>query len=382
MKLSNINLVTSFGSFKDSSIEVQNGFIYKLHLGKEICGIPEGPTLIPGIIDLHGDMIEHVIEPRPGSKFPFDMSIRELDKRHAASGVTTAYVAISFAHYVEKDNDLETFTRDLISEVCRMTPTLAVDTRIHARFELNYPSTKTMLKELINKRQVNLVSLMDHSPGQGQFRDLENYVNYMSTWYNVSPEEAKNEIQSQLKNPKSWETIKDLSELAKTHDLPIASHDDDSAEKVKLMHKQNASISEFPVTLEGAEAAKAHGMWTIMGAPNALRGKSHSGNLSAIEALKAGFLDALASDYYPAALLQAIFALSEKGILAFHEAVNLVSLNPARAAKLIDRGELKENLAANFILIDPKHRDVMMTFRQGQIIYTSNLAKKRLLLQC
>lgn len=372
MTFSNITLVLPYGSFKNSSLEIESGFISKLRLGQEVKGMPEGLTLIPGIIDLHGDMLEREIEPRPGSCFPADMSIRELDKRHASTGISTAYIALSFADYVEKKgSSIEKRTQDLVSSICSLAPSLACDTRIHARFELNYPNTKSMLKKLISLGQVHMVSLMDHSPGQGQFRDLEYYISYMASWLKVSKEAAKIELSKQLKIKNSWETIRDLSDLAKQYDLVIASHDDDTKTKVATMRDFNVSISEFPVSLEAAKAAKDQNMWTIMGAPNALRGGSHSGNLSALDALNEGLLDILASDYYPASMLQAAFAIAKQNLRPFHEAINLISQNPAKAAQLNDRGYLQEGLRADLALVEPKTQQVVASYSAGNLIYWS-----------
>ncbi len=375
MKLTNTTLVLPHGVFQGSNLEVEAGCFSKLVLGRKVRGIPQGIIIIPGIIDLHGDMLEREIEPRPGSRFPTEMTIKELDKRHAAAGVTTAYVALSFANFVKKEeDDLELRTRDLVSAVCELKPKLGCDTRIHARFEVIYPEAKAMLKDLIAKGQVHMVSLMDHSPGQGQFRDLEDYVSYMANWLKVERWQAEAELKRQLARPKAWDSVRDIGELAQAHDLPIASHDDDSPAKVALMSDFNVNISEFPITLEGAEAAKQHKMWTLMGAPNALRGGSHSGNLSAIDVLKAGLLDTLASDYYPAAMLQAAVTLAQKQLLPFHEAIKLISLNPAHAANLTDRGSLTESLRADFVAIELNGSNsptVIASFSQGKLIYWS-----------
>ena len=380
MKVSNVTLVLPNGVFQNSSLEVEAGCFSKIVCGQRITEVPQGITIIPGIIDLHGDMLEREIEPRPGSRFPTKMTIKELDKRHAAAGVTTAYIALSFANFVEKEeDDLELRTRDLVSAVCRLKPKLGCDTRIHARFEIIYPQAKSMLKDLIAKGQVHMVSLMDHSPGQGQFRNLEDYVTYMANWLKVERQLAEAELKRQLSKPKAWDSVRDISELAQGHNLPIASHDDDSSNKIALMHELKVTISEFPITLEAAEAAKQSKMWTLMGAPNALRGGSHSGNLSAINAIEAGLLDALASDYYPAAMLQAAFSLAQKQHLPFYEAIKLISLNPARAIGFTDRGSLTEGLRADFAVLELNSSPtIIASFSQGQPIYWSGKYAKEL----
>lgn len=375
MRFRNITLVLPDGVFADSRLEVEDGLITRTEPGRLLKDMPHGLVVVPGLIDLHGDMLEREIEPRPGSRFPAELALRELDKRHVASGITTAYLAISFADFIERaENDLEARTKSLIRTVCSLRSQLGCDTRVHARFEAVYPQAAPLLGELIGQGQVQMVSLMDHSPGQGQFRDLEAYIHYMAAWLKVERRQAEAELEKQLALPKAWETVREVAALAREHSLPLASHDDDTAQKVALMRELGTTISEFPVTLEGAEAAKAQGMWTLMGAPNALRGGSHSGNLSALEALKSGLLGGLASDYYPAAMLHAAFAVANCGHAPLHEAVKLVSLNPAQVAGLLDRGSLEVGKRADFALLNVAGGpDVVATFVAGEIVYGTGL---------
>lgn len=371
MLAKHVIIATPEGLFANSSLEVEDGIITKLVLGKRQDDLPQGLVLIPGIVDLHGDMLEREMEPRPGSRFPSTMTLKELDRRHVAAGLTTAYLALSFAEFVEhKNNDLESRTRELVETVTKLETELSCDTRIHARFEVIYPKAAQMLREMVEQGQVKMISVMDHSPGQGQFRDLEGYVSYMANWLKVGRHEAEAELNRQLARPKSWEIVRDLCSIALKHDLPIASHDDDTADKVDLMQGFNTTISEFPVTLEAAAAAKSKGMWTLMGAPNALRGGSHSGNLSAVQALHEGLLDLLASDYYPASMLQATYQLSRLGYLPFYESLKLVSLHPAQAVGLADRGSLELGKRADMVLIDIGERpQVVASFVKGKLVY-------------
>lgn len=383
MRLEKITLVLDDDMYTDSALTVEDGYIASLERGNRwesaepSLAYPKGAMLCAGLIDLHGDMLEREIEPRPGSRFPAELAIRELDKRHVAAGVTTAYVALSFASFAKREKaGLEGRTREMVEKVCQLNPYLACDTRIHARFEVGYPQAAPMLRELIEAEQVHLVSLMDHSPGQGQFRDLEAYVDYMAQWLHVSPEEAEREVAEQLAQPKAWDITRGISQIAQSHQLPLASHDDDSTEKVTFMQELGTSISEFPVSLEAAQSAKARRMHVLMGAPNALRGGSHSGNLSALEALKVGALDALGSDYYPAAMLQAAFAIAKRKLVPLHEALKLVTSGPADAANLSDRGALQVGKRADMVLLNaPAHPQedvqVVKTWQRGQVVYWS-----------
>ncbi|PJF48374.1 MAG: hypothetical protein D6709_11405 [Chloroflexi bacterium] len=180
--------------------------------------------------------------------------------------------------------------------------------------------------------------------------------------------------------PPAWDVVREVTALSSRHRLPIASHDDDTRQKVALMAEMGATISEFPVTLEAAEEAKRRGMHVVMGAPNALRGGSHSGNLSALDAIAAGLVDMLAADYHPAALLQAAYALVRRGALPLHAAVRLITQNVAEALGLRERGVIAERHYADFAFVEegPLRPRVRGALRNGQFIYLDRtLAARR-----
>lgn len=382
MILENITLVLPDGVFARSALRVEGETIVEIEKGHKLSELPTDSVVIPGLIDLHGDMLEREIEPRPTSRFPIDIALHELDKRHAASGITTAYVALSFADFAERDDDMRLNARmkEMVEQIASQRSQLSCDTRIHARFEIMNPEATPLLEEMIQKKEVEMISLMDHTPGQGQFRDLEGYVSYMMKWLKVGREAAQKELERQLAQPRSWDIVDGLTKLAKEHHLPIASHDDDTEAKVSLMAELGVTISEFPVTLEAAQSAKNSNMVTLMGAPNALRGRSHSGNLSATEALQANILDSLASDYYPATMLHAAFALAERGLVPLYESIKLVSLHPAQAVGLNDRGSLAAGKKADFAVVQCQPSlKVLATVREGRVIYWSGQALPTLL---
>lgn len=296
-----------------------------------------GHTVVPGIVDIHGDMLERELEPRPGTSFPVELALAELDKRLAANGVTTAFAAVALADGPGLRS--ETRARELIEAINEARTSLLTDLRVHARFEIGLPQSVALVHTCLERDQLQMVSLMDHTPGQGQFRDIEGYVEYMTRWLG-NREAALASVRESQTRPASWDIGREVAGAARARGIPVASHDDDSPKKVALMRDFGATISEFPVTLEAACAARAAGLWIAMGAPNALRGTSHGGNLSARDALGAQALDILAADYHPASLAAAAFALEQHGFGTLHETVALVTSNPARAAGLQDRGRL------------------------------------------
>jgi alpha-D-ribose 1-methylphosphonate 5-triphosphate diphosphatase len=337
-----------------------------------------GLTLIPGVIDLHGDMLERDIEPRPNAFFPVDMALYELDKRLAGTGITTSFAAVGFAWH---QNDLRTQEKatEIIRVIRRQRDQLMVDFRVHARFEITNPETAPILEGLLNENLIDLVSLMDHTPGQGQYSNLERYVDFMEKWMGIPRDvlEAKvkekmvERMQEVADEPRNWEVAAEVCRLANAAHIPIASHDDDKQAKVEQMQALGVTISEFPVTLEAAQAAREHGMHIIMGAPNAYRGASNTGNLSAMDAIHAGVVDILATDYYPAAMLQVAFKLARDGVLPLHEAVKLIAQNPADAVGLHDRGRIATGLKADLVLVEESadHPRIRAVLRDGHPIY-------------
>jgi alpha-D-ribose 1-methylphosphonate 5-triphosphate diphosphatase len=386
MWLSNLRIVLPDRVLERGAICIEDGRIVDIIEGdwpgrsNDVTYTPR-LTLIPGIIDLHGDMLEREIEPRPGAHFPVEMALIELDKRLAANGVTTAYAAISFAEGRPRNNlRSEEHAREIVTATNRLSHTLRVDMRVHARFEVTNQNAPPILMELIENNQVQIISLTDHTPGQGQYRDIERFVSTMAEWRKVSTESSMEftleRIRQAQMTPPAWDVVRNITRIATQQGLIIASHDDDTLNKVELMANLGVTISEFPVTSEAAQEAKQRGMSVVMGAPNALRGLSTSGNLSAQDAIQDGLVDILAADYHPGALLQAAWAITRRGLLPLHEAVNLVTLNPARAMGFKERGSISLGNYADFALVDfqrhSNHPRVRGTFRHGVPIYLDN----------
>jgi alpha-D-ribose 1-methylphosphonate 5-triphosphate diphosphatase len=220
---------------------------------------------------------------------------------------------------------------------------------------------------------------MDHTPGQGQYTDVEKYVAFMTRWLGFDPEKVgadvlkriENAIEDKVTHERDWNIVRQVVQVARQYGIPVASHDDDTAQKVDDEQAMGVSISEFPVTHAAAHAARRHGMHVIMGAPNAYRGASTGNNLSAREAVRLGLVDILATDYFPAAMLHAAFLLADLGVRPLHESLKLVSQNPAEAMGLTDRGRLAVGCAADLVLVETggAHPRVRGTLRRGVPIY-------------
>lgn len=336
-----------------------------------------GLILMAGMIDMHGDMIEREVEPRPNVRMPMELGLRDLDRRLANSGVTTAYAAVSFSpgstygHMRSYD-----FTSEMIRALRSHAADLLVDHRVHARFEVTFPAALSVVKELIAEGSVDLISLCDHTPGQGQYRDLTRQAEMASKSKGISLEQAAENLQQRIRERREsagdlTATLRAIAQYCALHGVPLASHDDDTVEKVVQMQSLGASISEFPVTLEAAREAHGRGMVNAMGAPNALRGTSYSGNLSARDLHTAGLLDLLAADYHPSAMLPAMLVLAKSDPNGLWGAARLVTTNPARALGLEDRGEIAVGLRADLVIADDRGvGHVRATLSNGAIVYS------------
>ncbi|MGR3323375.1 MAG: alpha-D-ribose 1-methylphosphonate 5-triphosphate diphosphatase [Pseudooceanicola sp.] len=377
--LSDFRLVLPDRVVDRGSVRVEDGCIAEIRetpvAGAAIQG--DGLLLMPGFIDMHGDMIEREVEPRPNVKMPMELGLRDLDRRLKVAGVTTGYAAVSF-NPKSAYGHLRSYehSKEMLRALKALRPILKVDHRVHARFEINYPNALDVVEELIVDGTVDLLSLTDHTPGRGQYRDLERLAGAIVKSEGISPREAAARVQERIDEKQAvagdtGATIAAITAACAQHGILLASHDDDTPEKVALMHKLGAVISEFPVTEVAARAAREHGLLTAMGAPNALRGESYSGNLSARAAHAAGLLDILAADYHPSAILPAILVLAESDPDGLAGATRLATANPARALALADRGEIAPGRRADLVIADDTGvGHVRATLRGGEKIFS------------
>jgi alpha-D-ribose 1-methylphosphonate 5-triphosphate diphosphatase len=332
--------------------------------------------ILPGFIDLHSDAIEKAIEPRPRAVLPLELALTELDKNLAACGITTMHHCISVTG--RESNKLRHYKKAgaMIRRIRELSPGLLVDTRVHVRYEILDVECVPLLQELLEDGAVDLLSFMDHTPGQGQFSSTEYLYEYYTKAAHLSRDEVDAMIQRRLALSRNFDDchLREIAQQCRSMGIPLASHDDDTAEKVAWMHGLGVGISEFPVTLEAARAAKEAGMHVLMGSPNILIGRSLTNNLSGRSAIEKGFCDLIGSDYSPQTLLHAVFALEREGIGQLTELVPMASANPARAVGRDTKcGTLAEGLAANFIMVDmggavPR---ITRSFRNGRQIYAA-----------
>ena len=332
--------------------------------------------VIPGIIDLHSDVLEKELEPRPNTLFPTDMVLFELDKKLTACGITTMYHSISYAEGeigIRSNKMADT----IVEAINRLSPRLRVRTKVHARYEVTDEEAIPSIERLIGEGKIHLLSFMDHSPGQGQFRDDEAFKEYFGAVYQKSEADVDGIIKRKMSEKRfAKQRLDYLVRICRSHGIKMASHDDDTPEKVQWVQEKGIHISEFPVTMDAVRAANEHRLHVCLGAPNALRGRSQGGNLSARNAIALGLGHILCSDYAPMTLLHAAFKLADLGLLPLHEAINMISRNPAKALG-IDRetGSLEEGKNADLIIAEESngHCHVLKTFVAGQEVFSTCL---------
>jgi alpha-D-ribose 1-methylphosphonate 5-triphosphate diphosphatase len=324
--------------------------------------------IVPGIVDLHSDAIEKEIEPRHGATFPISLAVAELDKKLSMAGITTMFHAIGFEENPKKKRSID-LAKHQIEEIYNANKKyLGVDNFIHARFELSASEAVESIKEVIGKGMVNLVSLMDHSPGQGQFKSLESFQTYYGNYYGLDEDEIQNVIDKKMN--KDEKKINDLISYAKEHGLTLLSHDDDCIEKLDGLLDLGVKISEFPLDLEVAKYAVSKGIATGMGAPNIVRGGSQSGNIAAIELVRENVCKYLCSDYHPTSMLQAVYRMEEDANLDLARGFSMVTSTPAKYANLEDRGVIEKGKRADIIVIDDSNiPKVVLTLKDGESIY-------------
>jgi alpha-D-ribose 1-methylphosphonate 5-triphosphate diphosphatase len=340
----------------------------QLHLADgRIAGIAEGGTIppgavdcdgdlvMPGLVELHTDNLERHIAPRPKVNWPHQAAIVAHDAELASTGITTVFDALRVGSLVSggKTNTGE-YARSLADEILelRRDGALKISHFLHLRAEV---CSETLVDELAKfgpEDQIGIVSLMDHTPGQRQFRDLSKLKDYYTGKYGLSEADWQIHVATQLAIRERVGSLHEATVVAEARRFGavLASHDDTTADQVAVSAGHGVHFAEFPTTTEAALACQTHGIKVMMGGPNLIRGGSHSGNVAAKDLAEAGVLDILSSDYVPAALLSGALLLGDLwGDVA--RGVATVTQAPAVATGLADRGTLTPGLRADVIRV-------------------------------
>lgn len=371
----NAHIVTASEQFF-GSISTSRDCIEQVHTGASgLAGEDwHGDYLLPGLVELHTDNLEKHLMPRPMVQWPIMSAIVAHDAQMAAAGITTVLDAIAVG-----DIDVDSMRLDaMVNSIQGLREAgdhglLRADHFLHLRLELAAQNLPAMFADYVNDERLKLVSLMDHTPGQRQWSDLAHYRTFVAGKRGWDAQKVDQMLDVLLERQATYvaKNRRAVIErcLARKIPVPMAAHDDTTVEHVHEGVNEGVCISEFPTTLVAAQAARQHGLHIVMGAPNRVRGASHSGNVSASALAKAELLDILSSDYVPASLLHAAFMLQEDGY-SLPKALATVTCNPAAVIGLHDRGEIAAQRRADFIRVRmvQKMPVVLEVWKAGQRI--------------
>jgi alpha-D-ribose 1-methylphosphonate 5-triphosphate diphosphatase len=323
--------------------------------------------LIPGLVELHTDHLEPHFSPRPKVHWNPLAAVLSYDAQIATSGITTVFDCLRAGKEDERNAVSDAlFTLAAALAEARSRGMLRVDHKLHLRCEICTDNVLDETARFLDTYQTDLMSLMDHSPGQRQYRDVTKLRDY----YRGKAQKTEIELDQFIAGRRdAFVRNHDkhrgaLLRLAKTHGIALASHDDTDAAQVEWSFAAGMRIAEFPTTVEAAAASHKARIAVIMGAPNVVRGGSHSGSVAAREIAELGYLDVLSSDYVPSSLLYGAVLLADvPAVGGLAGAIRLVTKSPAEAVGLNDRGEITPGRRADLIRVDltrgvPLVRDV------------------------
>ncbi|MHA7866496.1 MAG: alpha-D-ribose 1-methylphosphonate 5-triphosphate diphosphatase [Salipiger thiooxidans] len=340
------------------SVRVRDGRIVSVDAG---AGVPPGALdlggdlLIPGLIELHTDNLERHIQPRPKVDWPHAAAIQAHDGELASVGITTVFDAMRVGSVISGGRtDYRKYARPLASELmqARSKGMLRISHFLHLRAEVCSETLLDELGEFGAEDRVGILSIMDHTPGQRQFRDLAKLKDYVCGKHGMNEAEFADHVAGLTAIHARLGEAHEAGAVAAAQRLGavLASHDDTVREHVVVSAGHGVRLAEFPTTVEAAQACHDHGIAVMMGAPNLIRGGSHSGNVAAAELAEKGLLDILSSDYVPSALITSAFLLADLWD-DLPRAVATVTASPARATGLEDRGVIAEGLLADMVRV-------------------------------
>lgn len=357
MLIKNARIVTRDEVFT-GTMRVENGQIRELSRGTTSAPDAEdwnGDYLLPGLVELHTDNLEKHLAPRPGVHWNTDAAFVIHDAQIAAAGITTVFDALAIGTRLNvgvRGRDVQFACAKALSRFSERD-LLRADHFLHLRCEIATQDVVELFDTLSEHPLLRLASVMDHTPGQRQWHDREQWRKYQERHGKWTDEQTATTLAELAEEQQRFadEHRRQIVERCQARHIPLASHDDTLVEHVEQAAAEGIVLAEFPTTRVAAEEAKKRGISTIMGAPNVVRGGSHSGNVSALEMAQADLLDILSSDYVPSSLLTAAFDLVTKAGWTLPRAIATVSWEPARKSGLTDRGAIEPGLRADFVRV-------------------------------
>ncbi|MEV0612940.1 alpha-D-ribose 1-methylphosphonate 5-triphosphate diphosphatase [Nonomuraea sp. NPDC050404] len=334
-----------------------------------------GALLLPGIVDTHSDGLETELRPRPGAEFEVAFGVSSFEGRVRAAGITTVFHGVAFESHNRKGRTVDRARRlDAALRDRAASGHALVDHRLLYRLDARDAEGLAALESCLagTPEPPPLVSFEDHTPGQGQYRDSAVYRRWLEGTEGISAEEAQRRVETLVAERDTRIGHREialgrLATFAAEGRARLLAHDPVTADEVDVAVANGVAVAEFPTTPEAAKAARERGLKVVAGAPNILRGGSHSGNVSAAELVAADLVDGLSSDYLPSAPLASALLLAERGVVPLPRAVALVTSGPASVAGLTDRGGLVEGQRGDLAVVtmDRGWPTVRMTVTAG-----------------
>ncbi len=365
------------GEFAESSLSIANGRISGVDTrkGRGALELDARDLLVlPGIVDIHGDAFERQMMPRPKVDFPIDVALVDSDRQAIANGITTVFHAATWSW--EPGLRCGDNAQKLLEAIETLRPKLAADTRFHLRHETYNLDAEEQIGEWLANRRVDLFAFNDHTENTVTLLNKPNKRKSMVERTGLSDEAFDTLLQHVLSRADAVPgSIARLAKIAREADVRMLSHDDASPAMRQAFRAQGVTIAEFPVNEETAREAAAGGDAIVFGAPNVVRGGSHTGWTKASDMIGKGLCSVLASDYYYPAPLLAAFRLAADGVLPLAKAWDLISGAPAKAAGLSDRGTLAEGRRADILLIDdelPMRPRIVAVIAAGRLVHLTD----------
>ncbi len=368
------------GEFLETSLAIAGGEIAAVDLdhGRGSVGVDaSGLKVLPGIVDLHGDAFERQIMPRPGVDFPIDVALADSDRQAIGNGITTVFHATTWSWEPglrSGDN-----AKELLEAIETLRPRLSADTRFHLRHETYNLDAEAEIAQWLSDGRIDLFAFNDHMNSVVASAARPRKRAQMVERCGISNAEFDSLVERVVSRAHDVPaSIARLAQAAREADVKMLSHDDESPAMRRAFRAQGVGIAEFPVNEETAREAAEAGDAIVFGAPNVVRGGSHTGWTKTADMIAKGFCSVLASDYYYPAQLLAAFRLDADGVLPLAQAWNLISASPARAAGLADRGILTKGYRADIVLVDDKislRPRIVAVIAAGRLVHLTDASR-------
>lgn len=344
----------------EGSVLVRDGKIADISTGSSRVGEDfEGDYLIPGLVELHTDHLEGHYSPRPGLRWHKTAAIQAHDAQIVTSGITTVFDCLRMG--ADEDGGFEHGEMREMADAIQKAEQegrLRAEHLIHLRCEVSAGNVLEHFADFENDPYVRLVSLMDHAPGQRQFQTMDQYIFYYQKKRGLTDAEFAEFVDRRVAESERNSTPHRIAiaKVCAERGITVASHDDATLAHVDEAIENGVRLAEFPTSFDAAKASHENGMSVLMGAPNIVRGKSHSGNIAARDLAERGVLDVLSSDYVPLSLLYAPFLIADEvESISLPKAIAMVTSTPARTVSLNDRGRIATGLRADLVRVFRDH---------------------------